>query len=369
MNLKYNATILMKRMIFHIPLKIDPNLHSASQIRPMKMLQAFKDIGYDVDVVAGTAAERKKTIKEIKKNIRDGIEYDFLYSESSTMPTLLTESHHLPIHPFLDFSFFRFCKRQGIKIGLFYRDIYWVFPEYGIRIKDKITKLFYRIDLMLYNRYVDILFLPSLRMKEFIPSKMKMPISDLPSGSEIANTNIINKIDGEQLEIFYVGGIGNHYDLTMLCRCVAQVENIHLTICCRPADWGKIEDVYKPLLNTNIEIVHASGKELDYYYQRADICSLFVEPGVYRAFAMPYKLLEFIGRAKPVLTSNGTAAADFVKKNKVGFCIDYNEKSLLDFLKSITKSNLSEMKDHILKVAYQNSWTNRAIEVAGLLDN
>ena len=34
----------MKKMIFHIPMKIDLNVHSGSQIRPQKMIQAFKNI-------------------------------------------------------------------------------------------------------------------------------------------------------------------------------------------------------------------------------------------------------------------------------------------------------------------------------------
>ncbi len=360
---------MKKRMIFHIPLELDPKLKSASQIRPIKMLQGFREAGFEVDVVEGDTKKRATQIRQIKERIKKGEKYSFMYSESSTMPTMLTSRHHIPTHPFLDFELFRICKRNGIKIGLFYRDIYWVFPEYDTGIKSKIAKLFYRIDLRLYNRYVDILFLPSLRMKEFIPKKMKMPIYALPSGSEVTSNNIDSKAENDVLEVFYVGGIGNHYNLTLLCECVAKLNHIHLTICCRPKDWETVKNIYKPLLGTNIDVVHASGSELDYYYKRADLCSLFVKPGVYWAFAMPYKLLEFIGRGRPVLASTGTATADFVKKNYVGFCIDYNEQSLLDFLKSIKKSELTEMREHIFKVANKNSWTNRALEVAELLDD
>lgn len=350
-----------------MPFSLDPNAKSASGIRPLKMLEAFKNIGYIVDVVEGTAIERKNKIKKIKCNIDNGKSYDFCYSESSTQPTLHTEPYSFIKHPFFEFNFLKHLKKHNIKVGLFYRDIYWCFPEYADSWKKKLYKYLYRYDLFCYNKYVDVLFLPSLRMKEFIPFKMRMPVYELPSGSEIVETEINTKEDGEKLEVFYVGGIGNHYDLTMLCRCVAQVENMHLTICCRPADWEKVEGKYKPLLNTNIEIVHASGKELDNYYKRADLCSLFVEPGVYRTFAMPYKLLEFIGRGRPVLASNNTAAADFVEKNKAGFCIDYNEQSLLDFLKSATRPCLVDMRGRILEIADKNSWRNRALEVAVLL--
>lgn len=54
--------------------------------------------------------KEKKKIKKIKSNIKEGIKYDFLYSESSTEPTLLTEKNHIPLYPFLDFGFLKYCK-------------------------------------------------------------------------------------------------------------------------------------------------------------------------------------------------------------------------------------------------------------------
>ena len=76
----------MRRMIFHCPVKNEGN-PDASQLRPLKMIEAFRQIGYDVAVVYGDGAERKKSIAAIKRSIRGGVKYDFLYSESSTLPT------------------------------------------------------------------------------------------------------------------------------------------------------------------------------------------------------------------------------------------------------------------------------------------
>ena len=99
-----------KQIIFHIPNKLDKSQNSGSQIRPIKMIQAFKNIGYKVDLIMGTVKERKIQIKNLKQRINAGEKYEFLYSESSTMPTALTEPHHLPVAPFLDFDFFKYCK-------------------------------------------------------------------------------------------------------------------------------------------------------------------------------------------------------------------------------------------------------------------
>ena len=71
-----------KKCIFHIPNALDPMGTSGSQVRPRKMLQAFKNIGYDVDVIMGYGKSRLRSIREIKKKIIEGVKYDFLYSPS-----------------------------------------------------------------------------------------------------------------------------------------------------------------------------------------------------------------------------------------------------------------------------------------------
>ena len=116
-----------KRCIFHLPFTPDPvNRPSGTNIRPGKMLQGFKDRGYDVFEIVGESNRRAERIREAKKLIRDGAIFDFVYSESETMPTMLTDKDHLPRHPFMDFSFMRFCRSRGIPVGLFYRDAYWL---------------------------------------------------------------------------------------------------------------------------------------------------------------------------------------------------------------------------------------------------
>ena len=174
-----------KRCIFHIPNYIDKTSKSGSSVRPQMMIKAFEEIGYHVDYVMGYGKERKSQIEKIKRNIRNGVKYEFLYAENSTTPTLLTEKNHIPKYPFLDFGFFKFCKKYGIKIGLFYRDVYWKFPLYkqGVSFgKRMVTLPMFYYDLKKYKRYVDILYLPSKRMKKYVD----IPIicKELPPGCE-----------------------------------------------------------------------------------------------------------------------------------------------------------------------------------------
>lgn len=358
----------MSRIIYHVPFVLDYNAMSASGIRPCKMLEAFQSIGFEVDVVAGNAKERKIRIKQIEQNISNGIKYDFCYSESSTQPTLHTEPYLFLKHPFFEFKFFSFLKKHDVKIGLFYRDIYWCFTEYADSLKKKFYKVLYRYDLRQYSRYVDVLFVPSLEMMEYVTPKIDLKLDELPPGTDIKFTNKTNDADdSDMIEMFYVGGIGNHYDLKLLIKVLRDYPHIHFTLCCRESDWAKVKYKYSPLISDNVTIVHESGAELEKYYADADICSLFVAPEVYRAFAMPYKLLEFIGHGLPVLASSGTKTAEFVSKNDCGYSIEYDESTLRIFFDGLTREKLIKTRRKVMVFAPSQTWEARASQVANTL--
>lgn len=353
----------MKRMIFHIPMKIDRNRASASQIRPMKMIEAFKECGYEVVVVEGYGKERKRQIKEIKSNILKGVKYDFLYSESSTMPTLLTEKNHLPLYPFLDFSFFAFCKKHGIKIGLFYRDIYWVFKKKR-SFKEWVAYIFYKYDILKYNKFLDVLFLPSKEMNAYIPNIKVESVIPLPSGLQLHSSP---KIEHPLLELLFVGAIGGLYDITLLVKVISGIQGIHLTICCRENEWQKEKINYLPFLNEIITIVHKSGVEVEELYRKADISCIFFKTDKYLDFAVPYKLYESISYKCPVLANIDTLTGKYVQNNDIGIISSWNETQLTDVLNSITKEDLNKYQFQLNHLVYNNKWKVRCQLVEELL--
>ena len=365
-----NVPIQKKRMIFHIPNYIDLNRKSGSNIRPFKMIEAFQKIGYDVDVVMGYGSERQQAIDEIENNILNGIKYDFLYSESSTMPTLLTEKHHLPTHPFLDFKFFKFCKKHEIKIGLFYRDIHWKFDLYknGVsKFKAFFAIAFYKYDLKRYNSLVNIIYLPSVSTKKYVINDLKCHFKYLPPGCEnkkISHNKI--KTNDKNLNIFYVGGLSKEiYDIRLLFKVVSKMPNILLTVCCREKEWNANKEDYMKYMSSNIKIVHSSGNELDEYYREADLCCLYLNPTKYMRISMPIKLFEYISYKKPIIATINNESGRFVEKNDIGFVIKYNGVKLKSLLSKILKNQslLQNKVDNINKIFKDNTWESRAKQV------
>lgn len=360
----------MKKCIFHIPNSLEGNY--GSHVRPQKMMQAFKDIGYDVDVVMGYGKERKQSIKKIKKNIRAGMKYDFMYSESSTMPTLLTEKNHLPLYPLLDFSFFRFCKKNGIRIGLFYRDIYWKFPIYKESVrgwKRVFAIIMYQYDLICYARLLDVFYLPNKKMLDYIDNiKLKNMFSTLPPALDKNSFCMDNKSlhnSAKKIHIFYVGGIGPEYRFHILLEIVRKLPNYRLTVCCREREWKIVSNEYEKYLNDRIEIIHKSGSELEAYFKEADICSAFFKGSLYRQFAMPIKLFEYMEKDKPIIATKGTAVGEFVQEHEIGWSIEYDKDKLEQLLLTISENPqlIDEKKRNIEKIAPSHTWQARASKV------
>lgn len=361
----------MKKMIYHIPYFVDKNRHSGSHIRPFKMLEAFQNIGYDVDIIMGYGKSRKKSIKQIKKNIKNGIKYDFCYSESSTMPTLLTEKNHLPKYPFLDFGFFKFLKKNNIKIGLFYRDCYWLFEDgtKGISgFKKNVSKFFYKYDLKKYSKLLDIFYLPTLLMKNYIPMNFHGDYISLPPGIDSSNQEDIKNpnYDSNEVKLFYVGGIGPMYNMDILFKAASEIENIKLVICCRENEWLNEKPHLEKYLNDNIEIIHKSGNEFKEDIESSHIALAYFEQSEYRKFAMSVKLFEYLSYNKPVLSVTETAVGQFVEKYNIGWNIGYNIDELSEFLEDMLKdkSKIKIKADNIKNALSENTWEARAKQVS-----
>ncbi len=353
------------QIIFHHPLPLDLNARSASGIRPIRMLNAFKNLGYEVDLAVGYSFERKSAIHNILKKIKNGVKYDFCYSESSTTPTLLCDKNHLPLYPFLDFSFFIKLKRNNIPIGLFYRDIYWRFPEFQERIgifKTFITSFFYKYDLLQYSKLLNKLYLPSEEMAKYISIKNRNIIKALPPAFNYDNPRMLSL---DKLSIIYIGGISSHYKMQKLFSVVKKHNNIHFIICTRKEEWETVKDQYSQYMGENIEIVHKYGSELSELYANSNCSSLFVEPQEYRKFAVPVKLFEYIGNLKPVIASENTYVGNYVKKHDIGWTIPYDEKALDELLTHLENfpEEINEKMKKCNELAHINTWNERAKEV------
>lgn len=375
----------MPSCIFHLPLKLDFAWASASHIRPLKMLQAFQSIGYDVSVVMGSAEERKAQGDAIKQRILNGERFDFVYSESSTMPTQLTEPNHFPISRSIDFGFLDFCHEHGIRIGLFYRDVYWKFPEYRTIgfLKSSVAIAYYKRDLREYARLLDVLYMPTAEAFEIVQNETSsIPHMPLPPGSDVRADVMDKRIaktgdyaarahnqDNVPLRLLYIGGIGSHYGFDGLIEALKAVEEVEITFCVREDDFSAYSRSFELRDMPNVSIVHASGEALEPLYEQADVAVMLFDTNPYRKAAMPFKTFEYLAHGLPLLSTSGNAVANFVAQNNVGWVTDLNAQELSGFLRELAHNwrGIAEKSLTCLEVALSNTWLERARSVAELL--
>lgn len=358
----------MANVIYHIPWKIKEGRKSATGVRPLEMLQAYIDLGHSVDVVMGDSGERSKSIELIKNKITDGFKYDFIYSESSVAPTFIASGWRDYIkYGSLDFKFLKFCRKKDIPLSLFYRDIYWRYPGHtndSSIIKRFIMQIGYRLDLIWYKRWVNILYLPSIKMIRLL-GKFSFKALQLPPGGNLNHKDSIESTANPDgiLKLFYVGGVTGGYKLHKLFTVVSEMKSVKLIFCTRENEWNNIKHEYK--LSENIEVIHKSGKELDHEYKKCDVSLMFFESDEYRSFSMPVKMFEYISYHKPIIATADTAAGEWVKNNRAGWVIPYDEADLKSLLEELIGNTdiIDSIKTELFLLKQHNLWTSRVKQV------
>lgn len=351
-------------MVFHTPIPLVRNGESASRIRPVRMLEAFLEEGYEVLEVSGSAKDRRRQMRKVKAAIKRGRKPEFVYSELASMPLALSGSVKQGLHPFLDLAFFRYCKARGIPVGAFYRDIYWKFEDTKpTTLYLRIANVFYRFDEYAFPSALSVMFLPSLQMGEYIDFP-KQRMAALPPGAEIVEQQRSNEV-----KLLYVGSLGGFYRLHQLVEAVSRVPEVTLTLCVPAGQWLAHREEYPGADAANITVVHESGEGLAGLYTAASVGVLCVEPIEYRTFAAPFKLYEYLGQGLPVLASSGTHAGSVIAEAGAGWEVDYSEESIVCVLRQLVKDPeiVGARRDRAEAVRAENTWSARARQAASAL--
>lgn len=361
-------------MVFHAPYPLNRQGTSASAIRPVRMRDAFESIGFEVVEVTGYSSERRRSIAALRKRIRAGMRVEFVYSESATIPVSLTDPDHLPRHPLMDLSFLRFCRRRGIPTGLFYRDVYWQFPEYLQSVVRPVAlgmRAFFRWDLLRYRGALTQVFLPSERMARYLPSALRDRAAALPPASESVDSRAA---EGEEspsrpLTLLFVGGLGAYYRMHEAVRGVEKSRSARLVLCTPATQWESVREEYEQVGLDRADVVHLSGARLQDTYAQIDLGSLFMEPIEYREFAAPLKMYEYLGNGKPIIATQGSLVARFVEENGVGWVLPYEATALAELLDQLSSNpaELENMRERVREVRADHTWLARARQVVETL--
>lgn len=366
----------MDTILIYFPFKIQNSANSGSKLRPIKILQAFKDWGklhnIKVLLIAGESKEREDQFKAFRNNgYLDNLL--FCYIENQTIPIWLTDTGHIPKRPFIDWQILSFLKVANVPVGIFYRDVYWKFDDiYPLRgIKKQIMKIIYRLEEMFFQQYAHTIFLPTLNMAKFV--NINRPVVALPpGGSEVSS--IEPKVKSKQVyNAIYVGAISHKmYGLSLLLDVVDNMRSknidFNLTIVCRHEELYKISNKERMRIkDLNINIEHRTSSSLPSLYAQMDIALMPLTPTVYNNFAVPTKLLEYLSYHLPVVATCCTAQIELISSGPYGIVCEPNVESFTNTIIQMF-SNIEFYKSEIAEKFYKdNSWITRVQTVYNTL--
>lgn len=356
-------------IIFHHPHPLLNEPRTGSQIRPKQMLRAFRELGFEVIEVSGFTDERVPVMRDLTRDVGNGRQFEFCYSESVTSPTALSDPRHLPVHPFADPVFFRSLRKQGIPVGLFYRDVHWRFSQYResvSTVKRAVANVFYRYDLSWYAKTVDIVYVPDMGMTSSIPGSTRFEFHPLPPGSNKDADWVTGHGDDRPLRLVYIGSVSPpHNDISPLLRVLSSTSGIELTISCPERESTILRAHYDPDWLVDVEVMHLNSEEVEELYATADISCLVYSPHEYRDFAMPVKLFEAIGHRTPSLSMADSAAGRFINHHQVGWTVR-NDDDLRVLLMSLVEDRriIADKRRALDSIAPAHTWTARASTVA-----
>lgn len=336
---------------------------SGSSVRPKKMYESFKKLGYEVTMLTGLQNKKKqrwqntwKFFKKIRKN-----SYDVCYVESPSGPIFNFCDHLILLY---------ISKIKKIPIGFFYRDAYWKFGELGniSKIKKLLINLMNRFDWIILKITCDKMYFPSQTMANLFKFKNK---EEFPPGATAIYTEL------KEFQSFnnciYVGGVSERYGTEILLNAFDLINNkynrkINLTLICRQ----EIDIIKKYKNSTWLDLKSdISGDEmLRPFYKKADLAIIPFKRDIYMDFAIPIKLFEYLSNQMPIVATNCIELSKFIKDNKIGIVTEDNEESLAQGIIKFYDLSLED-KDYIYKnlniTMKKNTWEDRAKKIIELL--
>jgi glycosyltransferase involved in cell wall biosynthesis len=333
-------------------------MKSGSSVRPQRIYEAFKDLGYEVNLLSGVQNRKRERWSRVFKK--------FLEIRKNLPALCYVEPPSGPFFNFCDHLLLIYLKLKGVPIGLFYRDAYWLSVDrWHIKgLKQFFLIFMYRFDLFLFKRVCKIVFFPSQTMSDMfkLPRKGVLP----PAG-----VDFVSPPHNATRRAIYVGGLSLFYGTDIMLKAFEIIneklhKDIKLTVICRE---NEKKDFFSDYIGKDwLEVAHASGdKQLEPYYSKSDIGLYPSRNNKSMNFCMPIKLCEYMSRGLPVVTTDTTEAALFVQKTGCGLISKDTPEGFAQKIIELyeTPFLLDELRSNAIKSLRENNlWVHRARQAA-----
>lgn len=353
----------MKKLLFITFSELDDS-KSGSTVRPRKMLEAFRNLDLEIDTLDGQGLifknkNRNKKIKQLLNDLENKT-YDYCYIESMSGPI---SSHY-------DRKLIKKLHEKNIKIAYFLRDDYFrlggdylqkTFKNFVLKKYDKLFSYFSNKTL---DKYVDIVYFPSLSFSEYFSFKRKDELQ--PAGEIIEKENTCNENIG-----IYVGSCSKAYGTDLLLNLFDRLndgeEKFELNII---TNVDLFKQNYESFLDRSwLHLIKASGKELVKYYDSSKVAFLLKDKNLYSDLSVSIKIYEYFSYGKSVVFTDCIEQRKIAEKSKAAIVVNnpITDKDVLDVKDIFKRDDLNKNAKEFIKNG--NTWLDRAKKVINDLEN
>ena len=220
-----------------------------------------------------------------------------------------------------------------------------------------------KLDIKTINK-ADIVIICTEQRKKQISKCNPKNICIVHNSPKITKEVEKTKFNPKKIKVCYVGILQDDRLLIEISKKITKEKNIEFHI----GGFGKYEDYFKKLAKENINIkFYGQMKYEDVLNLESNCDILFAtyNPKVpNHKFSAPNKVYEAMALGKPIIVCKDTGVDEIVKKENIGFVIDYNADDFIKIIKEITDKNYDLISKKGIEL-YKNkySWDSMEKEI------
>jgi glycosyltransferase involved in cell wall biosynthesis len=270
-----------------------------------------------------------------------------------------------------DLLFLALARALGVRVVTYVRDAYQLFPEYYpvTSLRRRISRAAFVPVFRALGRVSNVVAFPSRGLAEAVLGEgdRSQAAALLPPGARVPDAPAL---DPAARAILYVGSLahlasGGALLVAAMERARGRVPELRL-ICVLP----EVDDAPQPHPDW-LEMVRGGDDEIMALLPRvlATVTPRLRTP--YNDLAVPIKVLEYLGYARPMVVTDATETARIVEAAGCGVVVPATVEGLADGIASVAGASPAQLAgwgDAARMAAETNSWDTRAQQILRLLE-
>lgn len=346
-------------------------------LRVYKEAKFLKNQGYDVEIIC---LDRKNEYIDKPNEIYDGIKITRFFVRDDKV-TKLIENNKI-VNKLKKIIYFiwllkfvnktkKYLKDEEYEIlhchdiemafcGVFFfrnKKIVFDMHEYYSNRKSKVLNWFIdKVVRYTQKRATWIIHVNDFQVKDIKDREKLVWVPNFPEKSKFSN---FKRIKSEKLRISYTGYVRHYIPLLNLIKAADKLENIEVSINGSGDAYDKLKEEEKRLKNFVMTGAY-NHQDISKFYANSDLLYVVYNKGNQNdENAFPTKFYEAMITCTPVIVSEGSAMAEFVKKNDIGFIVDGTDyQNIKSVLENILKNKecLIQKEENIRKISDKYVW-------------